>query len=381
VERVDDYTVKFTLNHPEAPFLANLAMPFTSILSKEYADAMLKAGTPEKFDLNPVGTGPFTLESYEKDAVIRYNAAADYWGGKPKLDKLVFAITPDAAVRWAKLKANECQVMPYPNPSDVPAMMKDPNIKVLHQEGLNVGYLAMNAEHKPFDDVRVRQAINYAINRDAILKAVYQGAGKKAKNPIPPTIWSYNDAVKDYEYSPAKAKALLAAAGLKDGFKAKLWAMPVQRPYNPNAKLMAEMMQADLKKVGIDVEIVSYEWGEYLKRTKAGEHDMALLGWTGDNGDPDNFLTPLLSCGAAKSGGNRARWCDQKFEDDISQAEKTSDLKKRTALYKAAQIEFKAQAPWVTVAHSLVYEPIRTNVVNFKVDPFGLHIFTDVDLK
>jgi dipeptide transport system substrate-binding protein len=381
VEKVDDYTVKFTLNHPEAPFLADLAMAFASIQSKEYADAMLKAGTPEKADLNPVGTGPFTLESYQKDAVIRYNAAADYWGGKPKLDKLVFAITPDASVRWAKLKANECQVMPYPNPADVAAMQKDPSIKVLHQEGLNVGYLAFNVEHKPFDDVRVRQAINYAINRDAILKAVYQGAGRKAKNPIPPTIWSYNDAVKDYAYSPTKAKALLAEAGLKDGFKAKLWAMPVQRPYNPNAKLMAEMMQADLKKVGIDVEIVSYEWGEYLKRSKAGEHDMVLLGWTGDNGDPDNFLNQLLSCGAAKDGGNRARWCDKSFDDDVTQAKQTSDIKKRTALYKAAQVEFKAQAPWVTIAHSLVYEPIRTNVKNYKVDPFGLHVFNDVDLQ
>ena len=185
--------------------------------------------------------------------------------------------------------------------------------------------------------MRVRQAVNYAINRDAILKAVYQGAGRKAKNPIPPTIWSYNDAVKDYPYDPAKAKALLAAAGLKDGFKAKLWAMPVQRPYNPNAKLMAEMMQADLKKVGIDVDIVSYEWGEYLKRTKNGEHDMVLLGWTGDNGDPDNFLYPLLSCDSAKAGNNRSRWCDKTFNDLIVQAKQTSDLKKRTALYKQAQ--------------------------------------------
>jgi dipeptide transport system substrate-binding protein len=239
----------------------------------------------------------------------------------------------------------------------------------------------MNVEHKPFDDLRVRQAINYAINRDAILKAVYQGAGKKAKNPIPPTIWSYHDAVKDYDYSPAKAKALLAEAGLKDGFKAKLWAMPVQRPYNPNAKLMAEMMQADLKKVGIDVEIVSYEWGEYLKRSKAGEHDMVLLGWTGDNGDPDNFLNQLLSCGAAKDGGNRSRWCFKAFDDDVTQAKMTSDIKKRTALYKDAQVQFKAQAPWVTIAHSLVYEPIRTNVKNYKVDPFGLHVFNDVDLQ
>ncbi|HEX3066483.1 MAG TPA: ABC transporter substrate-binding protein, partial [Dongiaceae bacterium] len=140
-------------------------------------------------------------------------------------------------------------------------------------------------------------------------------------------------------------------------------------------------IQRDLKKVGIDVDIVSYEWGEYLKRTKNGEHDMALLGWTGDNGDPDNFLFPLLSCDSAKVGNNRSRWCDKTFDDLIVQAKQTSDLKKRTALYKQAQIQFKAQVPWVTIAHSLVYEPIRANVVNFKVDPFGLHIFTDVDLK
>jgi dipeptide transport system substrate-binding protein len=381
IEKVDDLTVKFTLKTPEAPFMADLAMDFASILSAEYADAMMKAGTPEKLDLDPVGTGPYSLVQYEKDAVIRYKANADYWGGKAAIDDLVFAITKDASVRWAKLKANECQVMPFPNPADVAAMKKDPDINVLQQEGLNVGYLAFNTEKKPFDDKRVRQAINMAINREAILKAVYQGAGKIAKNPIPPTIWSYNNAVKDYAYDPAKAKKLLAEAGLKNGFKTKLWAMPVQRPYNPNAKLMAELMQADLKKVGIDAEIVSYEWGEYLKRGKAGEHEMLLQGWTGDNGDPDNFLYQLLSCSAAKDGSNRARWCYKPFDDLITQAKQTSDVAKRTALYEKAQLVFKEEAPWVTIAHSVVYEPIRKNVTGYKVDPFGLHVFYGVDLK
>jgi len=194
-------------------------------------------------------------------------------------------------------------------------------------------------------------------------------------------MWSYNNAVKDYSYSPAKAKALLAAAGYKDGFQTNLWAMPVQRPYNPNAKLMAEMMQADLKNVGIDAKIVTYEWGEYLKRSKNGEHDMVLLGWTGDNGDPDNFLNQLLSCAAASDGGNRARWCYKPFDDLVQQAKQTSDIAKRTELYKQAQVVFKEQAPWVTIAHSVVYEPIRKNVVGYKVDPFGLHIFNDVGLK
>jgi len=124
--------------------------------------------------------------------------------------------------------------------------------------------------------VRVRKAVNMAIDRDAIIEAVYLGAGVKAKNPIPPTIWSYNDAVVDYDYDPAAAQALLDEAGVHD-LHVTLWAMPVQRPYNPNAARMAELMQADLAKVGITAEIVTYEWGEYLERSSKGEHDMVLL--------------------------------------------------------------------------------------------------------
>jgi dipeptide transport system substrate-binding protein len=381
VEKVDDLTVKLTLHTAEAPFLADLAMDFASILSAEYADAMMKAGTPEKVDIQPVGTGPYALAQYNKDADIRYKANPDYWGGKAAIDDLRFAITPDATARWAKLKADECQVMASPDPADIAAMKRDPDIAVLQQDGLNVGYLAFNTEKKPYDDKRVRQAINMAINREAILAAVYRGAGEIAKNPFPPTIWSYNDAVKDYPYDPAKARKLLAEAGLKNGFKTKLWAMPVSRPYNPNAKLMAELIQADLKKVGIDAEIVSYEWGEYLKRGKAGEHEMLLQGRMGDNGDPDNFLYQLLSCSAAKDGTNRARWCYRPFDLLITQARQTSDVAKRKALYEKAQLIFKDEAPWVTIAHSVAYEPIRNNVTGYKVDPFGLHDFYGVDLK
>lgn len=381
IEKIDDHTVRFTLTHPEAPFIANMAMDFASIMSAEYADKMHKANTPDEIDQNPVGTGPFQLVSYQKDAVIRYKANPDYWAGKAEIDDLVFAITPDASVRYAKLKAGECHIMPYPNPADIDAMKADSDIKMLEQEGLNVGYLAFNVEKEPFGKKEVRQALNMAIDKKAIIDAVYLGAGKAAKDPIPPTMWSYNDAVKDYPYDPAKAKAMLAAAGYPDGFEATLWAMPVQRPYNPNAKRMAEMMQADLAKVGVKAKIVSYEWGEYLKRSSQGEHDMVLLGWTGDNGDPDNFLYVLLGCEAAKGGANRARWCYKPFDDLLVEAKKTSDLAERTALYKQAQVIFKEEAPWFTIAHSVVFMPMRKNVENYKIDPFGAHIFYGVDLK
>jgi dipeptide transport system substrate-binding protein len=380
VEKVDDMTVKFVLNQPEAPFLANMGMDFASIMSAEQADAMMKAGTPEKVDLEPSGTGPFQLVAYQKDSQIRYKAHPDYWAGKAAIDDLIFAITPDASVRYQKLKANECQVMPYPNPADIEAMKKDSDITMLEQEGLNVGYLAFNTEKAPYTDKRVRQALNMAVNKQAIIDVVFQGAGKAAKNPIPPTIWSYNEAIKDYPYDVEKAKALLADAGVT-GLKTNIWAMPVQRPYNPNAKRMAELIQADWAKVGVEAEIVSFEWGEYLKRSKLGEHQTLLLGWTGDNGDPDNFLYVLLGCEAAKDSANRARWCHKPFDDLLVAAKRTADVAERTKLYEQAQMVFKEEAPWITIAHSVVFMPVRKEVTGYKIDPFGGHIFYGVDIK
>jgi dipeptide transport system substrate-binding protein len=382
ITKVDDYTVTIELNNPEAPFIANLAMDFASILSGEYGDAMLKASTPEKVDQEPVGTGPFVWVQYQKDSLIRYRANEQYWGGKPKLDQLVFSITKDAAVRYAKLKAGECQIMPYPNPADLPKIREDKDITMMSQEGLNIGYLAFNVLKKPFDDKRVRQALNMAIDKKAIIEAVYQGAGVAAINPIPPTMWSYNKDVKDYPFDQAKAKQLLAEAGYPNGFETDLWAMPVQRPYNPNAQRIGEMMQADLAKIGVKAKIVSYEWGEYRKRLQAGDHQMAQIGWTGDNGDPDNFLYVLLGCASARpGGGNTAKWCYKPFDDLLVAAKRTNSVAERTKLYEQAQVIFKEEAPWFTIAHSVVYMPMSNKVVDYRLSPFGRHQFDGVDLK
>ncbi|MBT4934682.1 MAG: ABC transporter substrate-binding protein [Rhodospirillaceae bacterium] len=377
IDKIDDYTVKITLNSPDAPFVSNLAMDFASILSAEYADKMA-SGDKERVDNDPIGTGPFEFVSYKKDAFVRFKAFDQYWEGKPKIDKLVFAITVDAQVRYQKLKAGECHIMPYPNPADIASMKKDKDINLLSQEGLNVGYIAFNAERAPFDDVRVRRALSMAINKQAILDVVYKGAGSAAKNPIPPTMWSYNDAVVDYPYDPKAAKALLAEAGAA-GLDTDIWAMPVARPYNPNARRIAELVQADWAKIGVTAKIVSYEWGEYRKRIRAGEHGTAMLGWTGDNGDPDNFMFVLLGCEAAKS--NAARWCNTRFDKLLRDAKLTSDQAERTKLYEQAQVVFKREAPWFTIAHSVQFRPVRKEVVGFKIHPLGSHIFKYVDLK
>ena len=382
VEKLDDETVRIALNHSEAPFLSDLAMEYAGIQSKEYADAMLSAGTPERIDQEPIGTGPYSLVQYQKDAVIRYRAFPGYWGGKAKIDDLVFSITPDAAVRWAKLQKGECHVMPFPNPADLDAMRRNQNIRILEQPGLNIGYLAYNTIKRPFDDVRVRKAMNMAINKKAIIDAVYMSTGVAAKNPIPPTMWSYNDDITDDPFDPPAAKKLLAEAGYPNGFDTDLWAMPVQRPYNPNARRIAELMQADLAKIGVKAEIKSFELGEYRKRLRNGEHLMAQLGWTGDNGDPDNFLHTLLGCDSARTNGsNIAKFCYKPFDDLVVKAKEVTDQAARAELYRRAQIVFKEQAPWFTIAHAIQLVPVRKEVIGFKLSPFGRHTFYDVDFK
>lgn len=381
VEKVDDHTVKFVLAHPEAPFLADLAMDFASIVSKEYADSLAAAGTQANLNQAPVGTGPFQFVAYEKDAVIRYKANPDYFGGKQAIDDLIFAITPDAAVRIQKLKAGECHVAPYPAPADVAGLKADTSLTVMEQAGLNVAYLAYNTSVAPFDNVNVRKALNMAINKQALMDAVYQGTGQIAKNPIPPTMWSYNDAVQDDAYDPEAAKKMLEEAGVKD-LSMKVWAMPVQRPYMPNAQRAAELIQADFAAVGVTVEIVSYEWGEYLKKSTELNRDGAvILGWTGDNGDPDNFMGVLLGCaGAGEGGSNRAHWCYKDFDDLIQKAKVASEPADRTAAYEQAQVIFKEQAPWATLGHSTVTLPMSTKVSGYVMDPLGSHRFDGVDI-
>ena len=190
IDKPDEYTVRFTLAHPEAPFVADLAWYFASILSAEYADAMLKAGTPERVDMDPIGTGPFKLAQYQKDSRILFTAFPEYWQGKAHIDRLIFSITPDASVRYAKLEKNECQVMPFPNPADLPRMKENNAINLMSKAGLNTGFLAFNTQKAPLDNVKVRQALAMAINKPAIIEAVFHGTGTAAKNLLPPGVWS-----------------------------------------------------------------------------------------------------------------------------------------------------------------------------------------------
>ena len=279
-KKVDDNTVQLVLTEPNAPMLANLAMDFASIVSKEYADKLQASGNLADFASKPIGTGPFQFVDYQVDSTIRYAANPDYYKGKEKIDNLIFSIVSNATTRLEKIRAGECDVMAYPNPADVPSIKADANLTTYEQAGLNIGYMSYNTTLPPLDKPEVRHALNMAIDRDALIKALFQDAGATpANNLIPPTMWSWNKDVKFDKYDPDAAKKVLAAAGLT---KIDLWAAAeISRPYNPSFQRAAELIQADWAKVGVTANIISLpdrlvgrQWrpGQFLR------HPVLLLG-------------------------------------------------------------------------------------------------------
>ncbi|MCP8478070.1 ABC transporter substrate-binding protein [Pseudomonas sp. ZM24] len=378
VEKVDARHVRFTLDHPDATFLPMLSMGFASIYSAEYADQLMKAGTPEKLNAQPIGTGPFIFKRFQKDAVVRYAANGEYFGGKPAVDNLVFAITPDASVRLQKLKRGECQIALSPKPIDVEAAAKSAELKVEQTPAFMTAFVGINSQHAPLDNPKVRQAINLAFDKPSYLQAVFAGSAIPAEDVYPPNTWSYAKDIPGYPRDLEKARALLAEAGLKEGFKTTIWTRPSGSLLNPNPSTGAQLLQSDLAQIGIKAEIRVIEWGELIRRAKTGEHDLLFMGWAGDNGDPDNFLTPQFSCASVKSGLNFARYCDEKLDGLISQGKTAADRARRSELYRQAQQIIHDQALWLPLAHPTASAITRKDVKGYAVSPFGRQDFSRV---
>lgn len=381
IEAPAPHQVRITLTRPDATFLATLSMGFASIYSAEYAAQLLAAGTLGELNQKPIGTGPFMLRRFQKDAAVRYVAHPAYFAGKPAIDALIFAITPDANVRLQKLRRNECQIALSPKPQDVRSAETDPNLKVVQTPAFMTAFVAINTQHAPLDKPEVRQAINLAFDRASYLKAVFEDSASAASGPYPPNTWSYADDLPGYAHDPAKARELLTKAGLADGFKTTIWTRPSGSLLNPNPSLGAQLLQADLAQIGIRAEIRVIEWGELIRRAKAGEHDLLFMGWAGDNGDPDNFLTPQFACASVQSGLNFARYCDPRLDQLISQGKTQSVQAERSRLYVQAQRIIQEQALWIPLAHPTAFALTRANVEGYQVSPFGRQDFASARVR
>ena len=255
IDKLDEHTVRFRLKAANVTFAANFAMAWAAIHSAEYGAQLLKEGKANQINNLPVGTGPFRFKSYAKDDVLRMDANPDYWGPKQKTTALVFSISREPNVRVQKLVAGECQVSAGIRDVDVSALDGKPDITVLKVQALNISYLSFNMKKPPTDKREVREALDIAIDRNAIFKALFpRGDAMQAVSAFPPAIPGYNKKLKN-EYNPERARQLLAKAGFKDGLTLDLWALPVTRRSNPNGQLMAELIKQEWDKIGVKGKI------------------------------------------------------------------------------------------------------------------------------
>ncbi|BFH17110.1 ABC transporter substrate-binding protein [Paenibacillus dendritiformis] len=376
VKAEDEHTVVFTLNRPQAPFLKNLAMTMFAIASPE---ALKKYGGD--FTKNPVGTGPFKFKSWKANDTIELVKNEDYWqAGLPKLDGVKFKVIADNSARLNALMKGELDLMDGLNPSDLGQVKENSKLQIFERPSMNVGYFGFNTEMAPFDKKEVRQAISHLINKEALIANFYEGTAEPAKNPIPPSISGYNDDIVDYEYNVEKAKELLKAAGLENGFEMDLWAMPVARPYMPDGQKIAVAIQAALKEANIKANIVTFDWGTYLEKVQAGEAPAFMLGWTGDNGDADNFIYTLLDKDNIGSN-NYSRYSNDELHDILIEAQSNPDEDKRNELYKKAQEIIHEEAPWVPLAHSKPQLAGIKEIQGFFPHPTSSQAFTNVSIN
>ncbi len=402
MEKIDEYTVKLVLKEPNASIMTSLAMFTVAIVSPANAEKY-----KEDAFKNPSGTGPFKFVEWVKDDHITLEANEDYWRERPKLDKLIFKVIPDPSARLLSLEVGEIQGMEYPNPADFDRIEANPDLKLLSEPGMNVGYMAMNTGYgyvdankngirdddeplektpgyfEPLTKKEVRKAINMAIDKEAIVRDIYMGTASVAKNGMPPFMLGYNDEIEDFPYDPERAKELLAEGGYPDGFEVTLHVMPVSRPYMFDPPKIGEAIQSYLAAVGITVNFYQVDWGTYLQETEAGQHQMCLLGWTGDNGDPDNFMNVLYGLNAASIGtaGNYAFYTSQTNQELLTQALRTYDVDKRASYYKKAQELIHEDAGWVYLAHANQNAVFRNNVVGYTLHPTSRKFFYPVDIQ
>ncbi len=387
VEKVDDYTVKFVLAESLAPFLSNLAMDMFAISSpaaiEQYGEDY---GLPS---VGCVGTGPFKFVEWMEGDHITVEANTDYWGGAPTIDEIVWRVIPDDSARFLALKAGDIHGLEQATAEDTASADADPELYVDPKPALNTGYLAFNYKIEEFNDPNVRKAVFHAINRQGLVDAFYGPYGEVASNFLPPLVWGHNDAIEDWAYDPDLSKQLLADAGYPDGLEEvtvaedvvdaegnvtyaagdkiplKLYYMPVTRFYYPSPKEIGEAMAADLAKAGIFAQLeLAGDWPTFLGLRRNGQlMGLYMLGWGGDNGDPDNFHGYFFGFGSADRVGAPEDWvkspdpregfyANTEVASLLYQAAINPDQAARQAIYEQVEVLLHEDAARLFVVHN-----------------------------
>ncbi|MSP61700.1 MAG: ABC transporter substrate-binding protein, partial [Myxococcales bacterium] len=372
LEKQGDFTVRMVIERAYAPFLANLSMSAASIVSP----AAVKLWGDD-FPFHPVGTGPFRFVEWSRGERITLAKNPRYFEGPPRIANLVFVAVRDPRQRLVALEGGSIDVAERLAPEDLQFVTLHPELKIERAAGNNVSYIAMNTEHPPFDDPRVRIAVNHAINKTPIVKLVFQGMALPARGALAPSSWAYI-ALPEYRYDPALARKLLGEAHYPRptapgaaAIPLKLYVMSTPRPYLPAPEQVARIVARNLRDVGIPVEVVVNPMAAHLRTIENGEHDLCIVGWSGDNGDPDNFLYGLFDSDNAVRGHARnfSFFRDAQLHGVLRWAQETQDRAQRIAHYAKAQRIIADSAPFVPLAHAEILIAHRRDVAGLRLDP------------
>lgn len=375
VDVVDDMTVKFTLNEAFAPFMSNLASPTGLIVSPAAVEASVA-----DYGRNPVGTGPFKFEEWQSNTSVVVSRNEDYWDGAPTLEAVIFRPITDANTRVAEMLSGGIDVLLETPPDNVAQFQGDANFQVVEAVGPHVWYVMLNAKEGPFADVRVRQAVNYAVNKESLVNDVLQGTAEVSAGPIPPAFnWAYNEEVAPYPYDPEMAKQLLAEAGAEGATVTFLVTEGGSGMLDPVP--MGTAIQADLAAVGLNVEIQTYEWNTFLSEVNPGlegKADMAEMAWMTSDPDTLPFLTLRTAAFPDQGGFNSSYYSNPEVDALLDQARVSTDPEERGELYKQVQAITHEDAPWLFVANWKQNAVVTSAVGDFQLQPDFSLVLRDV---
>ncbi|OSM99542.1 ABC transporter substrate-binding protein SapA [Lonsdalea populi] len=377
IRKIGDYAIEIRLNKPDASFLWHLATHYAPILSAEYAQQLQRQDKEELIDRLPVGTGPYRLNEYRYGQFVRLQRNDGYWRGQPRMEQVVFDLGAGGTGRLSKLLTGECDVLAYPAASQLSILRNDPRLRLSLRPGMNVAYLAFNVRKPPLDNPRVRHALALAINNDRLMQSIYYGTAETAASILPRASWAYDSEAQITAYNPEKSRRMLRELGV-NRLHLQLWVPSTSQSYNPSPVKTAELIQADLAQVGVEVTLIPVEGRFQEARLMEMNHDLTLAGWATDSNDPDSVFRPLLSCAAIRSQTNYAHWCDSRFDQVLQDALASQQLSKRIDYYQQAHQILAEQLPVLPLASSLRMQAYRYDMKGLVLSPFGNTSFAGV---
>lgn len=367
----DDYTISFKLKKVNTTFLPALTFVSSGIVSEK---AVKDAG--DTFAMNPVGTGPFKLSSWTKGDNIKLERFDDFHGDKPVLTTITLRVIPEPTNRVIELESGGVDLAYQIVSNDVKRIQENPELKAMNMMDTSTTFLGMNNSKKPFDDVRVRQAVSYAIDTTTAVDTVCRGVGKVASGPFSPTLKYYDKSLTPHEYNVEKAKELLKEAGYPDGFKVKISTNDKKERVD-----LATVIQSQLSEVGIQAEISVVEWGAYLSSLYKGESEMFMIGWGAQIPDPDSSLYAPFHSSMKGNGGNMAFFGDPRVDELLEKGRTMKDSPEREQVYFEIQKLIKEQAPWVFILNGEVVYGMNKNIEGFNPSPFGFNALYNISFK